>query len=193
MIVVNKALSRPEKKLSPIKFQVRYHGELYTYYPSVTVETKFWVKEKQICRVCRGYPDASRINTVLSNHERLMQDAFRFFDKDQIIPTKQMVREWIWNKLSGISVSANGLPVKKGRKLKKEDPESQVGSLIEYATKYKNECDRKMGTKKSYESTISCLARFEKETGKVNAFSDIDANFYKSLRAFLKTTTAKIT
>lgn len=177
MINVCRILTHAKRDVSPVKLTVCYMGKYYNYFPSISVPLKYWNKDKKVCRVSREFPDASYINSALQNHERLMIDAFRHFEKEQTIPSVEMIREWIADRISQISVSNSGLPVKKVIE--------KTGYFIDFAEKYKDSCDRKLGTKKSYGSTISCLKRFEIENGKTLTFSDIDISFYKLLRSYL--------
>jgi integrase len=124
------------------------------------------------CRTPRDYPEASHINTRLDDWEDLIEEAINSFGL--ILPTQKMIKDKIDEIIRKRNVEAGGVI---------ENEQQQY--IVLFARKFKDETLKSKNTKKSYQTTINKLEKFEAEFKTRLRFIDIDINFYNRFKKWL--------
>ncbi|SBW05642.1 tyrosine-type recombinase/integrase [uncultured Dysgonomonas sp.] len=175
---INFFLKDKSKKTSSIRAIVRFKGQRYPIYVGETVIVKYWNTSTHRCRIVREYPDASFINKRLEEWADIIEMVFN--EWGMLVPTQLMVKDAINEKIRQKNIDAGGIS-------DKEDEQY----LINFAHKYRNECQRKEETKKSYLTTINKLLAFEKKYKVRLRFIDINIDFYNRFMNWMLTSTYK--
>jgi len=175
---INFFLKEKSRENSSIQAIIRYRGQRYKLGVGETVIVKYWNPSTHRCRIVRQYPEASFINSRLDEWQKIIEAVFN--DWGIIVPTKQMVKDAIDEKIRKINVETGGISDKE---------EEQY--FVNFAIKYQKESQRKVETKKSYNTTINKLLTFEKKYNLKLRFIDINIDFYNMFMDWMLSSTYK--
>ena len=157
-----------------------YHrGKEYRISIGESIFTKYWNENKNRCKLTREYPDGPHINQRLDDKEKILIDLLNSYRL--ITPTEKQIKEDFKNRINQLNKVAGGII---------DNEEEQY--FVNYAIKFKNESDRKEGTKKSYQSTINKLVEYEKYFKVKLRFIDINIEFYNSFKKWMLRSTYEL-
>jgi hypothetical protein len=159
------------KEKTSLRAFVYHRGQEYRISVGESVLTKYWSENKNRCKLVREYPDGAVINKNLDDIERIITDIINAYRL--ATPTETQIRNDFKTRRKSINTEAGGVT-----------DEQQY--IVNFAVKFMNEVDRKINTKKSYQTTINKLIEYEKAKHKSKlCFANIDVNFYNKFKKWL--------
>ena len=161
-------LKDKNKTTTTIEIIVRYKGQRFKFPTGEKVIANHWLKDKERCKEGRVYLDGADINLRLEIWEKHVKNVLNSFSLQFKIPTSEEFSASLKSAAFGSAI--------------KSDP---ITSFVAFAKSHKENSDRSKGTKNAYQTTINWLEKYEKWTGKVLTFTDINSKFYISFRDFL--------
>jgi len=160
------------KEKTSLRAFVYHRGHEYRISIGESVITKYWNENKNRCKLVREYAESAIINKNLNDIENIITEIVKSYGL--VTPSESQVRTDFKNYREKIDIEAGA----KANNDKKH-------YLVDFATTFMNESDRKHNTKKTYQTTIRKLIEYEKTYKKRLAFSDIDMEFYNSFKRWL--------
>jgi integrase len=132
------------------------------------IHPKFWNNEKQRAKETKLFPEYPEFNSMLNSIETAVNNIYRKFVNDNIVPTPQLLRDSLNNTL------ANKQDITKHETLF-----SFIDGFISTSTK-------KKGTIKDYKQTFRILKEYCLHLKITITFEDINLNFYNSFVNYLR-------
>lgn len=160
-----------KKEKTSLRAFVYHRGQEYRISVGESVLTKFWNENKGRCKLTRDYPDGAMINKNLDDIEKLIVQLVEGYGL--VTPTEAQVRNDFKLQRKKINADAGGVT---------DDAEQY---FVDFAIKFKNESDRKPGTKKTYQTTISRLQEYERQHRIRLRFIDINIDFYNKFKKWM--------
>lgn len=166
------------KSTTSVRAIIRHKGQRYQIAVGESVTVKYWNEDKYRCRTVREYPEASHINTRLSDWDDLIQQAINSFGL--IIPTQKMLKDKVDEIIRNRNIEAGGII---------DEEEDQY--FVTFAERFRDNTIKAKDTKKAYNNTINKLKEFEKEYKVKLRFIDIDIDFYNKFKNWMMNSTYK--
>ena len=129
------------------------------------IKINLWDYKQQKCKIVRGFVQSHDINLKLDNYKNKLLNIYRRLELDGVYITPDILKE---------EFKKNG-----------SEKESSL-KLIEFAKKFKEDCDRSFETKKKYNTLINKLTDYEKHKRAVICFDDVNMQFYNDFIIWLK-------
>ncbi|MDR0680493.1 MAG: site-specific integrase [Dysgonamonadaceae bacterium] len=165
-----------KKENTSLRAFVYHRGQEYRVSVGESVLTKYWNENKNRCKLVREYPEGPVINKNLDNIEKIIKDLVNGYGL--VTPTEAQIRNDFKNYRKNMNIESGGIA---------DDEQKQY--FVDFAVKFMNESDRKLNTRKSYQTTINKLLEYEKKYRIKLRFIDIDIEFYNKFKKWLLETT----
>jgi len=161
-------LKNKNREMTTIDIIYRFKGHRYKFPTGEKVPSICWLKTKERCIEGRNFLDGADINIRLAILEKHVKNVFNNFALNFKIPDQ---KEFTW----ALKKSVYG-------KNKTSDSNQEFSSFIKL---FIESCDRKIGTKKNYQTTLNWIKAYENKIGSKLLFSDINSKFYRSFKTFI--------
>jgi len=165
------------KEKTSIRAFVYHRGQEYRVSVGESVLAKHWSESKGRCKLVRGYPNGATINKNLDDIESILTAIVSSYGL--ITPTETQVRADYKSRRKCINVEGGGVT-------------DETQYLVDYAIKFAKEADRKSGTKRTYQTTITKLRQYEQKYHIKLRFADINIDFYNKFKKWMLESTYTI-
>jgi integrase len=160
------------KPKTSLRIFIFHRGNEYRLPAGETIVTKFWNFDKNRCKLVREYAEAGFINQRLDRYEKALRDIIN--DYGLVTPTQERLRADFKNYKNGININAGGVSYNE-----------QEQYLVDFIKSYKEDCNRKKGTRIHYDTTIAKLEKYEQRYRTKLRFFDIDIQFYNRFKKYI--------
>jgi len=161
-----------KKEKTSLRAFVYNRGQEYRVSVGESVLTKYWNENKNRCKLVREYPEGPIINKNLDDIEKIIMDIVNTYGL--VTPSESQVRTDFKNYRKKIDINAGAII---------DDEKNQY--IVDFAKKFTEESNRKITTKKSYQTAINKLIEYEKKYKTRLHFVDIDINFYNKFHKWM--------
>ena len=162
-------LKEPKSKENTLIYLLyNFNNQRLKYSFNQKINPKFWNAEKQRVKETKAFPEYVEFNAMLNTIETTINNIYRRFFNDNIIPTPKLLKE----ELDSVLVS-------KQQVLKELDFFNFVSDLINSSTKEER-------TTSQYKQTLRVLKEYERDIKKEISFDSINMDFYDSFVGYLR-------
>ncbi|MDR2384368.1 MAG: site-specific integrase [Tannerella sp.] len=165
-----------KKEKTSLRAFVYHRGEEYRISVGESILTRYWNENKNRCKLVREYPEGPVINRNLDNIEKILTDLVNAYGL--VTPSEMQVKNDFKNHRKNMNPDSRGVT-----------HNEQGEYLVDFAVKFMNETERKLNTRKNYQTTINKLQEYEKKYRTRLRFKDVDIEFYNKFKKWLLETT----
>jgi site-specific recombinase XerD len=157
-------LKNAKKNPTSIEAVVRFSGLRFKIASGQSVDPEFWLSDSHRAKYVNAYPEGKQINEALDKLEDKISSAVEYFRELEIKPGSEEFRNKVFD--NSKTVNSN---------MKFAD---YLESFIENSSLANQ-------TLKNYRVVLSKICAWEKETGQILRFSNVDIHFYRSFEKFI--------
>lgn len=183
MIEATPYLIDKRKDTTSIQFIIRIKGHRLRFVPGITIETKYWIDNNKWCKENKQYPDGYLNNIQIKKYKDIIENVLAEFQKDLIIPTQEIFKKSILKEIDAINEQDGGFVSEERQKEINKIEESK--KFVNYAQQFKDNCNKKSNTLRSYQTTINKIKEYEREKKLSLKFEDITITFYNDFKKYL--------
>lgn len=155
--MVNFYLKDKGREISSVIVQVFVKGRRYKFSSGISVESEFWMKDKQRCRVNSKYVEGEEINQRLDDLRNTIGNNVRSFDISDHFPTVDDLR------LAPVNRTL----------------------VVDFMTSFRDRSGFAGQTLRKYTTTIHKLEAYESYRGHRLTFKDLTIFFYRDFKKWL--------
>jgi integrase len=161
-------LNDTRKDSTNIDIVVRFKGRRYKRSTHITVPLAYWVLGTQRCSESVGkFPEGIEYNKSLKKQKEATEKAVAQFVGEMIVPTQ----EQFWNRVDELM----------------HGERKSAGGFTAYFEKYINRREKEWtaSTAKAARSPLHIIKEYQRQTGRIIMFKDINQDFYDDIRRYL--------